>query len=292
MVKNKIAIIGSSGYIANFIKAELSSLGMSDRILNIDQTNEADVLLDLTKPEEFDYQKLDDVEYVIMTAAISGPDKCADDYELCWKINVEGTSCFIKEAIKRECKVIFFSSDAVFGDIPGEVYDERSHTDAKTPYGKMKKAVEDEFKNDSFFKAIRLSYVVSVKDRFVSYCLGCIDKNEVAEIFHPFYRNCVAVSDVVNVVMWLLKNWDDYEPWVLNVAGKELVSRVRIADEINRYLGDKLQYEIISPDKEFYSNRPKITQMQSLYLQKYGILEENIFTIKIQKELEDLKNGN
>ena len=34
--------------------------------------------------------------------------------------------------------------------------------------------------------------------------------------------------------MWLINHWNEYEYSVLNVAGEELVSRVRMADEINR----------------------------------------------------------
>ena len=153
----------------------------------------------------------------------------------------------------------------------------------------MKKAVEDKFKENDKFKAIRLSYVASVRDRFISYCLECVKKHEEADIFHPFYRNVIVVSDVVNVVMWFINNWSKYEPNVLNVAGEELVSRVRMADEINRYLGNKLEYKISIPDRSFYDNRPQITQMKSLYMQEYEILEDNTFTEKIQKELKNIK---
>ena len=58
-----------------------------------------------------------------------------------------------------------------------------------------------------------------------------------------------------------------------------------MADELNRYFGGKLKYTISSPGGDFYQNRPKITQMKSLYMQEYGILEDNTFTEKIQKEL-------
>lgn len=283
----KIAIIGSSGYIASFLMERFC--GMKDtEILRIDQTKDADLFLDLLNAEVFDYSVLNDVDYVIFTAAISGPDQCASEFEKCWKINVEGTTVFIKNAIQRGCKVIFFSSDAVFGDVPGEIYTELSETKAQTPYGRMKKAVEDEFKANDKFKAIRLSYVVSAKDRFVKYCLSCIREEKTAEVFHPFYRNCITVSNVVDVVSWLINNWDTYEPWVLNVAGKELVSRVRIADELNRILGGKLRYSIISPSEEFYVNRPRITQMKSLYLNSYMILKDYNFTEKIQNEVEEL----
>lgn len=283
-----IAIVGSSGYIAGFLFQRFHNESFVDEIVRIDQNELADVRLNLQEPEKFDYEILNRIDFIVFTAAISGPDKCATDYDFCWNINVTGTKYFIKEAVGRNCKVLFFSSDAVFGDIPGMIYDEKSETKARTPYGRMKKAIEDEFKSEKNFKAIRLSYVASTKDKFVSYCLGCIERGEVADIFHPFYRNVIVVSDVVNVVLWFAKHWEDFEPFVLDVAGKELVSRVRIADEINRIVGDKLKYVISVPNDEFYNNRPKITQMKSLYLDRYGILEEHTFTEKIQKELENM----
>lgn len=280
-----VALVGSSGYIAGFLLKRFEKESHIDSVLKIDQSDGADAHLNLLEPEKFNYELLNDIDYIVFTAAISGPDKCATDFDWCWSINVTGTNYFIKQALKRNCKILFFSSDAVFGDIPDMIYDENSETKAKTSYGRMKKAVEDEFKDNPNFKAIRLSYVASAKDRFVSYCLNCIEKNETADIFHPFYRNIIIVSDVVDVVVWFSKHWDEYESFVLDVTGKELVSRVRIADEINRITGNRLKYTISTPGDDFYNNRPKITQMKSLYLQKYGILEDKTFTEKIKKEL-------
>lgn len=285
-----IAIVGSYGYIAGFLIRRFENEESVKRILKIDQNDNADAYLNLLEPEKFDYSLLSEIDFIVFTAAISGPDKCASDFDFCWSINVTGTRYFIKEALKHKCKVLFFSSDAVFGDISGNIYTETSNTEANTPYGKMKKAIEDEFKFESDFKAIRLSYVVSAKDKFVTYCLNCIKNNEIADVFHPFYRNCIAVSDVVDVVVWFSKNWESYNHFVLNVAGKELVSRVRIADELNRHLGNRLKYTISCPEDTFYQNRPKITQMKTLYLQEYSILDDNTFTEKIKKELEDIKN--
>lgn len=284
-----VAVVGSSGYIAGFLIQALERDKTIGRILKIDQAPGADAVLKLQEPDKFDYNALDDIDYVIFTAAVSGPDKCADEFELCWEINVTGTRYFIREAIARKCNVLFFSSDAVFGDIPGKIYTESSETQAVTPYGRMKKSIEDEFKDNPKFKAIRLSYVVSAKDRFVSYCLSCMRKGETADVFHPFYRNCIVVSDVVKVVIWLISHWDDYDAFVLNVAGTELVSRVRIADELNRLTDNHIAYSISRPDDDFFKNRPAITQMESLYLYKYGILERESFTEKIKREMEELK---
>lgn len=281
----KIALVGSSGYIAGYLLERFSVEPSVNKVLQIDQNGNAQAYLNLLEPENFDYSILDEMDYVIFTAAVSGPDKCAAEYDFCWSVNVTGTIYFIRKALNRNCRVLFFSSDAVFGDIPGEIYTEKSETRAETPYGRMKKAVEDEFKKNSRFKAIRLSYVVSTRDRFISYCLECMQKNEAADIFHPFYRNCIVVSDVVDVVIWFINHWSEYPDFALNVAGSELISRIRIADELNRQFANRLKYTISTPDGNFYKNRPQITQMKSLYMQEYGILKDETFTEKLKKEL-------
>lgn len=285
----RIALVGSSGYIAKHIIEVLEHTKINTEITRIDMTDEADLKLQLNNPEDFEYAKLDNVDYIIFTAAISGPDKCAQEFDACWNINVTGTSYFIDKALAMGKRVLFFSSDAAFGDIPGEVYQEDSETNAQTAYGRMKKAVEDKFKSNKNFKCIRLSYVVSENDKFITYCLNCIRKGEVADIFHPFYRNCITVSDVIKAIVWLIKNWDSFESFVLNITGTELVSRIRIADELNRFLGGKLKYMISAPAADFYDNRPRITQMKSLYLYKLGIIEEASFTEKFKEEISKIK---
>lgn len=286
----KIGIVGSTGYIAGFLVERLAGNRNVESVLKMDQAN-ADVKLDLQHAEDFEYDMLNGLDFIIFTAAISGPDKCASEYDLCWAINVTGTNYFIHEAVKRGCKVLFFSSDAVFGDIQGFIYDENSETKAQTPYGKMKKAVEDEFRNEPLFKAIRLSYVASEKDRFISYCLKCMQTGETADVFHPFYRNVITVSDVVDVVEWFAGHWDEYKEKFLCVAGRELVSRVRIADEMNRIYGEKLAYKVSRPDEQFYKNRPAVTQMRSLFLEEYGILKDESFTEKIQRQLGNIASN-
>ena len=285
----KNAIVGSSGYIAkHLIEAFIAQLKDCE-IVKIDMTDDADLKLQLTAPADFDYDKLMGIDYIIFTAAISGPDMCANEFDKCWEINVTGTSYFIREAIKRNVKVLFFSSDAAFGDIPGHIYDEDSETQAYTAYGKMKKAIEDEFKTSKLFKCIRLSYVVSENDKFISYCLSCIRKGETADIFHPFYRNCITVSDVIKAILWLMQNWERFDSFVLNLTGTELVSRVRMADEINRHFGHKLNYTVTQPGENFFKNRPQVTQMKSKYLYELNIIENKTFTEKFQNELKKIE---
>ena len=286
----RIAVIGGSGYIGGAMYDRFREEPAVERILRMGVGPEEDLFLDLAAPERFDYSIFDEIDQVIFTAAISGPDKCAEDFEEVWRINVTGTVKVIEEALVRGCRVLFLSSDAVFGDIPGEIYTEESPTQANTPYGRMKKAVEDRFRAEEGFKAIRLSYVVSAKDRFVTYCLRCMEKEQTAEVYHPFYRNCITLTCVLKTVLWLIMNWETYSPWVLNMAGPELVSRVRIADELNRLYHGRLEYKVCSPDAGFFQNRPGITQMESLYLKKYKILDVNSFTYIFKQEMESAEH--
>lgn len=279
----KVALVGCTGYIAGFLQKRFEHEGWD--FLSIGRRAPAEAILHLEEAEQFDYTALEGVDAVVFTAAVSGPDKCANEFEACWRVNVTGTERFIHEAMARGCRVLFFSSDAVFGDIPGAVYTEESETAAATPYGRMKKAVEDAFRGQPRFKAIRLPYVVSARDRFVSGCLAAMESGTETEVFHPFYRNCVVVSDVADAVVWLLKKWEAYAPAVLNVAGRELVSRVRIADELNRIFDGKLKYRIVDPGEGFFRKRPRITEMRSLYLEKLGAVRDAGFSEKIRREL-------
>ena len=285
----RVVIVGSSGYIAGFLLRELEKAEKPAGVFRIDRHPGADAFFDLWEAEKFDYAQLRRGDLIVFTAGISAPDTCAEHFEESWEINVTGTCYFIQRAMEKGCKVLFFSSDAVFGDNPHKIFTEVSATAPTTPYGKMKKAVEDAFFGKASFKSIRLSYVASARDKFISYCFQCMRKGKKAEIFHPFYRNVIGVSDVVRVVRFMMLHWEEYEPGCLNVAGRELVSRIRMADEINRLFDNRLDYDIVFPDKHFFVNRPKITQMRSLYSDAYNIMPDNAFTEKMTKELEGIK---
>lgn len=286
-----VALVGSNGYIASFLKTYLKRAEPAINLITVDRTGMSDYVISLAMPEKFDYDALENVEYVIFTAAISSPDKCHDEFEECWKVNVIGTEHFISEALNRGCRVIFFSSDAVFGETGARIAYEDTKTKTGVPYGIMKKHVEDRFCGNNGFKSIRLSYVVSSSDRFVSYCIRCVEDNTMAEIYHPLYRNCVSIHDVADVVLWLLLRWDELDSPFLNVTGTELVSRLQIADELNRLLDGKLRYAVTYPSDDFYGSRARITHMGSHYLYDKGILLRRSFFELLRDEMKMDEEG-
>jgi len=257
---NKL-IIGKNGFIAK----KLASKGG----YNFTSSNIADgerVFLDLRNPENYDYSALEENTMVIFLAAVSSPDVCNNNYEDAYSINVIGTKYFLNKAIKKGAKVLFFSSDVVYGNTT-EVVNENSVTSPFGNYAKMKDEIEKAFENEKNFKTFRLSYVLSKEDKYLSYLQSCIDKNEVAEVFHPFSRKVIYIEDLLEAIENILIRWSDFDNQKFNICGKEDISRKDIADFYKRATGSLLSYSIIEPNENFWEARPKDINITSLYLE-------------------------
>lgn len=282
---SRVFIIGSNGYIGKSLTRSFADAHYE--VVGLDRCS-SDLAIELTSPEAFDYQLLDPSDYAIFTAAISSPDACLNDYNHAWAVNVTGTVYCIERMLKQGVRVLFFSSDAVYSSQGASVYNENSPTDPQFAYGKMKAAVENHFLGEKDFKALRLSYVASPQDKLTSYLLSCIQSGQEARIYHPYYRNVVCLSDVIKIVIWLEKNWNSFDSQFLNCAGTELVSKVRMADEISRWVSE-ISYSIEFPGSVFYMGRPAITQMESIYLYNLGIIRTRSFSEAYRQELEGIQ---
>ena len=280
----RCVVVGATGFIGSAIAGRLAPDGHDVVCAGRGCEVTCDLGLDDPMPD-FEFAPLD---YVVLAAAVSSPDRCERERSDCWRVNVEGTSALISRALEGGARVLFLSSDAVYPSDPRVAYDEESPADPKTEYGRMKAEVERRFAGEERFATIRLSYVVSKNDKYVSYLLGCAREGRVAEVFHPFYRSCTTLSDVLEVVSRLARVWSVPDAGVINVCGPELVSRVRIADELIYSCGVPLHYEIASPPDGFFASRPEITRMTSKYADKYGLNARSSFSEKLRYELKGL----
>lgn len=255
-------IIGKNGFIARKLA------NRDDYKFTTSDKNDINAhYLDLNNPQSFNLDCLNEKTTIIFLAAVSSPDECNNNYEEAYKINVTGTICFIKKAIKKGAKVLFFSSDVVYGNATESV-NETSKTNPFGKYAKMKDQVEKAFEGEADFKVFRLSYVLSSEDKYLSYLKSCIDKYEVAEVFHPFTRKVVYIEDVLQAIENIIEKWNSFESQKINICGNEDISRKDIADFYNEASDNKLNYTIIEPNDKFWEARPKDSNMTSLYLEK------------------------
>ena len=215
----------------------------------------------------YDYDTLKMGDTVAFCAAISEPSVCSDQFEIALRVNVTSTGDFIYEALKRGCKVIFLSSDAVYGNVLGE-FDEEETVDPLGVYAEMKALVEKRFLEYPLFKVLRLSYNFFKDDRFTTYLKNCVEEEATAELFDPFSRSVVHRDDTVDAIISLYNNWEVCEESGINCGGPETLSRVQFADILKKSVFPKLKTKVTTPGDKFYNDRPAIVSMRSNLLEQ------------------------
>jgi nucleoside-diphosphate-sugar epimerase len=260
MATGKYFVIGGRGYVG----AELFS-SIPHGVIGL-RTASSDLAgflrLRLEAPQDFADLPIADGDVVFLTAAISAPDICAREYERAWSANVIGTSAFVSSAIDRGARVVFFSSDTVYGEREDE-FDEKAACNPAGEYAEMKCEVEQRFSANASFKAIRLSYVFSREDKFSRYLTGCAERNEGADLFHPFYRAIVHRDDVVEGALALAARWDDVPEQVINFGGPQVLSRIEFAECLRQTHLHDLRFKVTEPGADFFKNRPRVIAMTS-----------------------------
>lgn len=260
MNNSKLIIVGASGYIGKLllVGAISKSVAYGTSTSDVDEL----IRLQLNMPNEFDYGFIQPSDVVFLTAAISAPDICASEHERAWAVNVTGTSEFIAQVMSRGGRVVFFSSDTVYGE-RGDEFDEKASCDPAGEYAEMKHEVEKRFLGNPLFKAIRLSYVFSYEDKFTKYLSGCAERDEKAEIFHPFYRAVIHRDDVVQGALALAQRWDEFQQSIINFGGPEVLARTEFAKILQDKVLLDLRFRVTEPDTDFFKNRPRVIRMSS-----------------------------
>ena len=206
-------------------------------------------------------------DVIIFAAAISEPSVVSAQFQKALAVNVESTGEFIETALGKGCKVLFLSSDAVYGDVETG-FDESHPTNPKGAYAEMKAIVEKRFEKNPNFKALRLSYNFHKDDRFTKYLRQCAESGVEAEIFDPLTRAVVHRDDTVDAILSIASNWDNADGQYINCGGSEVMSRQRFTEIIKRIALPTLKYKVTSPPAKFYGDRAKFSEMHSPNIEK------------------------
>jgi len=252
----KTLIIGGSSFVGKnftrkFMEDSLSSSRDKNTRLYLDLENVNSCFFEEIKKER--------IEYCFFLAAISSPDDCQEKYEKAKLINYTSTKKVIGELLKMSVKVIFFSSDQVYSDLP-EVFNRHSECNPKSKYGILKKKIEDSYIDQNNFKIFRLSYIYDSKDSFLRYLKESANLNREAKIFKNFERNIVFIDDVVDCMHNAVSNWEQIKK-ITNICGPTTFSREKMAEIVQKKTYNNLKYSVIEPDKSFWESRTKICRL-------------------------------
>ena len=260
--KSKIAIFGVDGYIGSNLHTFFRDTNEYETIKFSGKNEKGMNHFNLLNPQViFEDQKFNKNDVAIFLAGISSPDECINNYKTAYQINVVGTRYTIKNLLRIGVKVIFFSSDTVYGKSNEYIFDENSPINPYGAYAEMKSIVEDSFFYDPNFITLRLSYVFSFEDKYTKYLLK---NKEIKVVYEPYYRSVIYIDDVILTVERLINSWPKINR--INVCGPNLVSRVEIAEKIKSNVKPDLEFTVKYPGDSFYYSRPPKIFARSLFL--------------------------
>lgn len=256
----RIYVLGSSGFIGgellSYLKSEYTGV-----VKSAGRTG-CDVYVDLAEDFSELVNTASEKDIVVFLSSISSPDICKQQPELAKKVNVTSTVNLIEILTEKGVRVIFTSTDIVFGNA-NKTVDDASSLVPFGDYGEMKANVERAVSENSFVKIIRFSYVLGEGDKYTTMMADLSKRGDELEVFDGFERNVVSLDDVTYGIYKLIVNWDKIESTVINFSGPELISRLRITELFNRNVCSKLKYKATEAPSGFWNARPKIIEMQS-----------------------------
>jgi dTDP-4-dehydrorhamnose reductase len=262
MSTRSIYLLGAGGFIGQTLLSTLAG----ELVLPIFSSSGPDrrLALDLRTPGDFDYGAVNGGDVVIFAAAISSPDRCASEFALAYDVNVRGTGTAMEMFVKRGARILFLSSDVVFGERADEAFED-ADLRPLGPYAEMKAEIERRFHADTRVVPVRLSYVVSEHDKYLRYLHGCAESGTTAKVFSALNRRAVFVGDVADAVAALVRG-GEVRGAGLNVGGPELLSRYDIALRYKEAVRPDLKVEVVEPPPDFFLSRPRTINMGSRYL--------------------------
>ena len=206
-------------------------------------------------------------DVIIFAAAISEPSVVSAQFEKAFAVNVESTGEFIETALGKGCKVLFLSSDAVYGDVESG-FDESHPTNPKGAYAEMKAVVEKRFEGNPNFKALRLSYNFYKDDRFTKYLRQCAESGvEASKFLILLQEPVVHRDDTVDAILNIAADWDNADGQYINCGGPEVMSRQRFTEIVKRVALPTLKLKLLHHLQSFMEIEQHLVKCIS-YLEK------------------------
>jgi len=299
----KVLVTGGAGYIGNMVCTLMLQKGHQVRAVDVLWFDEDIPLVHLSNPNyefikgdirssELSKNLVEDIEFIIHTAAVVGEPACQKYPALTQEINYEASTQLIDNAKEAGTKgFIFFSTCSNYGVADGMATEE-TKLKPLSSYAETKVKVEEYLINeikDLDWIVCRLLTVYGVPPR-MRFDLTINDfslnayKKKYLDVFLPYtHRSYIHVFDVANVVAALVEKFDNVKNNVFNVGFEgENYQKISIAEAVKKYVPN-LEIEIVEKGADL-----RDYQVDFSKLEKYLKLEKTHDVEKGVKEIIDL----
>jgi len=141
-------------------------------------------------------------------------------------LNIQQTSYYIDQCLKLNLRVIFSSSDVVYGDTGNSIVNESAPTNPYGLYAAQKATIEGRFVDSSNFVSLRLSLITGAGSKL----RDILSREANPKIADSFIRSPVHEKHVVNLIETISaeRSWLP-EHRIMNVGGREHISIFELA---------------------------------------------------------------
>jgi nucleoside-diphosphate-sugar epimerase len=271
----KILITGAAGYIGSMLCSKLVTRGYN--VIAIDKiTYIPNALNHLFFYKNFKFIKsdvrnksvlkfyLNNVDFVIPLAALVGAPLCEKNKKLATQVNLNQIKNILS-LIKKKQKIIYLNSNSGYGvGEKNKFCDENSPLNPISHYGKTKVQAEKLViqRKEKNFVCFRLATVFGYSyrmrtDLIVNFFVKeSVTKNKIT-IFEPhFRRNFIHVRDVVNAIIFSIKNFKKLNGEVFNLGlSSANITKIELAKKVkkvNKNTKIKVVHGIKDPDQRDY----------------------------------------
>lgn len=196
----KVLVTGFNGQLGYDVVKELTS--RSIECIGVDLQD-----FDITEREQtVDFIKNYNPDVIVHCAAYTAVDKAEDDAETCRKVNADGSENLAIAAKEIGAKMLYVSTDYVYGgawETPFEVTDP---TDPKSVYGKTKLEGEEAVKKhlDKYF-IVRTSWVFGINgNNFVKTMLRLGAERDELSVVHDQIGSPTYTPDLARLICDLI----------------------------------------------------------------------------------------
>lgn len=278
----KILITGGAGFIGTVISTLALEAGYSVKAVDLLWFNQ-EIPASLTANPNFSFVKKDirqiklmddvlkDVDFIIHTAAVVGEPASKKFPDLTHDINFKASIELISKAIEYGVKgFVFFSTCSNYGISDG-VVNEKMLLKPLSLYAKTKVDVEKFLMDNNAnldWVICRLSTVYGCSPR-MRFDLTVNDftmnayMKKYLDIFLPYsFRPYIHVSDVANVIIELIKNFDKVKNDVFNIGFHgENYQKIEIADIVKKFVPDT-KIEIVKKGMDLRDYQVDFSKLQ------------------------------
>ena len=271
---SKVLITGGAGYIGSMLSTKLLSLGHKVTIVDLLKYDKGslnhlyfnknfELICDDVRKKSLMKRLVKKHDFIIPLAALVGAPLCEKFKKDAVSTNL-GTIKTLCEITTKKNKVIYLTTNSGYGIGEKDKYcDENSPLNPISLYGRTKCDAEDlvraKIKNHVCFRLATVfghSYRMR-SDLLVNNFVNTTIKKKKLTLFEPhFRRNFIHVRDVVNAIIFTMKNFNKLKNDVYNLGlSSANISKIMLAKRIQKQY-KKLKIKIVTnrkdPDKRDY----------------------------------------